>query len=107
MMQEARKIVTQLEEKEKWYSCLRNFEMTCYGEHFTLVFWSGSRTNKMVIQTIEGEVIVSVTKESWLKWLKGLVEKCRISFKNVAFKLLEAIGPGIVIAGTVLKAIGI
>ena len=104
MMQEARVAVTALEENEK--RCLRNFEMRCYAEHFTLVFWSGFRTTKMVIQLIgEGKVNVTVTEKSLLKRLKELAQKSWSCFKNVVFKLQQAIGPAIAIVGPVFAAI--
>ena len=104
MMQAAGVVVTELEKNEK--RCLRNFEMTCDAEHFTLVFWSGSRTTKMVIQlTGEGKVNVTVTEKSFLKRLKELAQKSWSCFKNVVLKLQQAIGPAIAIVGPVFAAI--
>ena len=66
MMQKVRLIVTEMEE---W--CRTNVEITCYGEHFTLVFCSGNRKDKVVVQTIQGRVYVTVTEESWRRWWKN------------------------------------
>ena len=106
-MQQVRFVVTKTEE---W--CLKNFEVTCYSEHFTLVFWSGNRTNRMVAQTVEGTTEVSVTKEGWRKWFKNVVNKFWTSFKGFVIKvakkvadMIKAAGPGIAIAGIVFKAI--
>ena len=89
-MQKVRLIAT---ETEEW--CRKNFEVTCYGEHFTLIFWSGARKDRMVVQTVKGEIHVSVTKQSWLMWFKKLAEKCLAAFKCI-----------VAITGTAMKYIG-
>ena len=108
MMQMARLIVTKTSE-----SCLRNFELTCYGEHFSIIFWSGSRQNKFVIQIIQGEIHVDVTGESWRRWFQKNVEEIWNSFKNIVVfvrdttvDMMEAIKPHTgALVGLAVKAI--
>ena len=102
MMQTVRVLVTNLESEDR--KRLENFEVTCYGEHFTLIIWSGKRTNKMVVQTVQGKTHVSVTKESWQTWLKKVANKCWNSLKIVALKILNKVG-GAAIAGVIFEAI--
>lgn len=106
-MQKARLIVTNAPE---W--CRKNFELTCYAEHFTLVFWSGSRKNKMVVQVADGKIEVAVTEESWRMWLKKVVKNLWSSLKNAAvycfnkgIEFLKSGGTSLAIGGAVLKAI--
>ncbi len=62
-MQRARRIVTEAKE-----SCRRNLEITCYGDHITLLFWSGSRGNKIAVQLVDGETRVTTTGETSPAW---------------------------------------
>ena len=108
MMQMSRFITT---EAQEW--CRRNIEITCYGEHFSLVFWSGARQNKFVVQTIAGQVHVSVTGESWRMWLQRKIQECWEAFKDfvvfihdTAVGVLQAIAPSASLLGSALKAIG-
>ena len=63
-MQKARLIVTQVGE-----SCRKDFAITCYGDHISLRFWSGSRRNKIVVLVFQGEIHVT-TRETSLEWLR-------------------------------------
>ena len=106
-MQQVRVVITKTEE---WY--LESFEVTCSAEHFTLVFWSGNRTNRMKAQRVQGTTEVTVTKEGWCKWFKNVVNQFWTSFKGFVIKvakkvadMIKAAGPGIAIAGIVFKAI--
>lgn len=102
-MQKARVIATEVKEQYR-----KSFEMTCYAEHFCLVFWSGDRKNRSVIQLDGDEVKVCVTKESWAKWLKGVAEKCWASFKFLVEKgreILKALGPVASLTGCVCLAL--
>lgn len=83
-MQKARLIVTGAPE---W--CRKNYELTCYAEHFTLVFWAGSRGNRMVIQVADGKIEVKTTHESWRMWFYRVVKKCWNWFKDVAISFIE------------------
>jgi hypothetical protein len=83
-MQKARLIVTGTSE-----SCRRNFEITCYCDHFALCFWSGSRENKLVVQKCENDVHVRVTKEAWRSWLKDVFKRFWEDLKNVIILNLE------------------
>ena len=104
----ARMIVT---EAKEW--CRKNFEMTCYGEHFSLVFFARARENKFVIQVVGGEVHVSVVGESWRMWLQRKVQEYWDWFKDVAVyitgkavELLKAAAPHAALFAPALKAIG-
>ena len=108
MMQTSRFIAT---EAQEW--CRKNLEITCYGEHISLVFWSGARQNKFVVQTVSGQIRVSVTGESWRMWLQRKVQECWETFKDfvvfirdTAVGVLPAIGPSASLAGSALRAIG-
>ena len=106
-MQSARLVVTNTK------TCYReNLELTCYGDHFTLIFWSGARKNKMVVQIVGKEIHVAVTEESWRMWFGKVVEKfwtsCKagvVKIANKAVDMIKAIAPGVAIAGTIFKAI--
>ena len=108
-MQKVSLLVT---ETEEW--CRENFEVTCYGEHFTRVFWSGSRRNKMVVQMVGEEVHVRVTEKSWRMWLKNVAQKCWNKFKILGLKILKTAagmittsgGTSLAIAGCVFTLIG-
>ena len=108
MMQMARMIAT---EAQEW--CRTNFEMTCYGEHFSLVFYSGARQNKFVIQTVGGEIHVNVVGESWRMWLQNKVQQYWDWFKGFAVYIadkavgiLNAAAPHAALVSPALKAIG-
>ena len=83
-MQKVSLLVT---ETEEW--CRKDCEVTCYGEHFTRVFWSGNRTNKMVVQMVGGEVRVSVTEKGWRMWFKNAVQKCWSKIKGFGLKIFD------------------
>ena len=108
MMQMARMIAT---EAQQW--CRANFEMTCYGEHFSLVFFAGARENKFVIQVVGGEIRVNVVGESWRMWLQTNIQKYWDWFKGVAVyiidkavEILKAAAPHAALVAPALKAIG-
>lgn len=108
MMQMARMITT---EAQEW--CRTNFEMTCYGEHFSLVFYSGARQNKFVIQMVREEIHVHVVGESWRMWLQKKIQQYWDWFKSVAVyitdkavEILKAAAPHAALVGPALKAIG-
>ena len=41
-----------------------NFEITCYGEHISLCFWSGSRENTVVVELVDEEIRITTTAQS-------------------------------------------
>ena len=109
MMQMARLVATEAEE-----CCRKNFEMTCYGEHFSLVFYAGARENKFVIQTVAGEIHVNVVGESWRIWLQRKVQECWNGFKGVAVyiidkavEILKAVLPFAGLGSSVIKGLGL
>ena len=57
-MQKSRLIVTETEE-----SVRTDFEITCYGEHISLCFWSGKRENKILVQMVKEEIHVTTTDQ--------------------------------------------
>ncbi|CAB4004425.1 Hypothetical predicted protein [Paramuricea clavata] len=59
VMQNALQIVTKTEE-----SVRKNFQITCYCEHFSLCFSSGKRENEIVVQMFEGEIDVTLTNRN-------------------------------------------
>jgi plasmid rolling circle replication initiator protein Rep len=108
MMQMARLIATESKPR-----CRKNFEITCYAQHFSVVFWSGARQNKIVIQVVAGEIHTNVTGESWRMFFEKVVKKSWNWFKNVvihvvdkAADLLQAVHGQAAIAGAALLAIG-
>jgi hypothetical protein len=83
-MQNARLIVTAAPEARR-----KNFEIRCYGDHIQLCFYSGSRENVMVVQVVEGDVSVTITKETSIEWIKGLFRYHWEEYKNVMLYLAE------------------
>ena len=78
-MEKARFIVTELPR-----TCRRNMEITCYGEHFTYCFWSGSRKNKLVFEENEqNKIIVTTIRQTWLEFLKDAVSSNLTAFVGV------------------------
>ena len=71
-MQKSRLIVT-----ETGNSARKNYEITCYCEHFSLCFWSGKRENKIVVQMVEGEIHGTTTDRSSWEELKEFLKKSR------------------------------
>jgi hypothetical protein len=59
-MQKARLIVAGAPE-----SCRKNFEITCYGEHISFRFCSGSRGNKIAVLVCEGTIHVVIEERTW------------------------------------------
>ena len=96
----ARLIVTKAQE---W--CRKNFEMTCYGDHFALVFYSGARENKFVVQLVRGEIHVDVVGESTRMWLERSVQECWDWFKGVVVHIWDK-APHAALVGGALRAIG-
>ena len=86
-MQMARTIIT-----ETSLPCRKNLEITCYGDHISYCFWSGSRGNQLVVQSNKGEIRVRTIKRTWRESLKAVV-------KNNWKKFLGAF---IFIAGTAM-----
>jgi hypothetical protein len=84
-MQKARLIVTEAGGPRRG-----NFEITCYGDHISLCFWSGFRENQIVVQVNRGEIHVNITEETLLEWLKGVFTRNWEEFKNVLLYLVEA-----------------
>ncbi len=91
-MQKARLIVTEAGEPRR-----KDFEIWCYGQHISMCFWSGNRGNQIVVQE-EGEIYVTVTRETWTEWLKGVFVHNYEDFKNVILIFLGA-RPGDSISG--------
>ncbi len=85
-MQKARRIVTEAGEARR-----KDFEISCYGNHISLCFWSGKRRNQIVVQVDQGEISVTVTKETWTEWLKGVCVRNYDVFKNVILILMGAL----------------
>ena len=92
-MQMARLTVTK--EESGWLSTffwsslfdvLKNFELICYCDHFTLRFWSGSKGHKIVVKMDpenRDKVHVETTRETWNKYLKTVVQKGWDLFRGV------------------------
>ena len=83
-MQMARLTVTK-EERGFLFDVLKNFELTCYCDHFTLRFWSGSKGNKIVVQIDPntGNVSVETTSRTWSGYLQVVVQNAWNHFKDV------------------------
>ncbi len=87
--------------------------MTCYAQHFSVVFWSGARQNKIVVQVVAGEIDVTVTEESWRMWFQRVVQESWNFFKDVVVHVLDAAagilkvvgGPPAAIAGAAANAV--
>ena len=67
MIEKARLIVSELPE-----SCRKHLQITCYAEHFTQCFRSGSGGNDIAIQTNGDLIIVSTVKKTWQEFLKSV-----------------------------------
>ena len=75
-MQTARLTVTK-EESRFLSGVLKDFELICYCEHFTLCFWSGSKANQIVAQMDPGtpnEVSVDKKYGTWCSYLEEVVQ---------------------------------
>ena len=78
IMQKARCLVTEEDSSFGRNSCLdvlNDFELTCYCEHFCLIFYSGSRGHRVVIQMdpVTGKVQVSTSTETWKAYLREAI----------------------------------
>ena len=89
-MQMAREIVTNTSE-----SCRKNFQITCYGEHFSLRFRSGAKENQIVVQFCNGNIIVTTEKRSLWESFKTFFQRNK---KTIAFVLFGV--------GTLMTAFG-
>jgi hypothetical protein len=69
MMQKARVIVTGTPESRR-----NNFEITCYGDHISLCFYSGARGNQLVVQVEGDKIRVKTTRTAWIEWVKSVFE---------------------------------
>ena len=92
IMQKARCLITQEDGISYGYfwsnpllDILKDFELTCYCEHFHLVFYSGSRGHRVVIQMDpdNGEVQVSTSTETWKAYLREIARKGWSSFSDI------------------------
>ena len=88
-MQMARLTVTK-EESEFFSDVLKDFELICYCDHFTLHFCSGSKWHQIVAQMdleTPDKVSVKTTRETWCRYLEGVVQNAWDLFKDsiVAF----------------------
>ena len=83
-MQMARLTVTK-EEGGFLFDVLKNFELTCYCDHFALHFCSGSKGNKIVVQIDPStdKVSVETTRRTWSGYLEVVVKKAWDQFKGV------------------------
>ena len=83
-MQMARLTVTR-EKGGFVFDVLKDFELTCYCDHFTLHFWSGSKGHQIVVQMdleTPNKVSVETTRETWCGYLKGVVQNAWDLFKG-------------------------
>ena len=80
--QKARVIVT---EAESW--ARKNFQITCYGDHFPYVFYSGSRCHQVVVQVSGGELRVKTNITSWTEWLQAVVRRKWSDFVDAAISI--------------------
>ena len=105
-MQMARTIIT-----DTSLSCRKDLEITCYGDHISYCFWSGSRGNQLVVQANKGEIKVHTIKRTWLESLKAVVKNNWKKFLGVFIFIagtatLFASGPAAAIAGPAAQFIG-
>ena len=107
-MQMARTIIT-----ETSLSCRKDLEITCYGDHVSYCFWSGSRGNRLVVQANKGTIEVRTIKRTWRESLKAVVKNNWKQFLGVflyiAGKAMQYLGPNVPflpIAGKVVETIG-
>ena len=80
-------VVTELRE-----SCRKNLEITCYADHFSCSFYSGSGNQIVVQLNREGEIVVTVVKRTWKEALKDAVAKGCNKFTGFMFSVVETIG---------------
>ena len=72
IMETARLIATAIGER----SILENFDIYCYGEHFSLYFFSGNRRNAgTVVETFGSDIVVKVPdlEESWCERVRRML----------------------------------
>ena len=103
VMQKARLIVT---EAESW--ARKNFEITCYCDHFSVVFYSGSRYHEAVVQVCGGELRVETNITSWTECIKTVVRRKWSDFMDILLQFSIAglvTGVGKFLCGSVLKAL--
>ena len=77
-MEKASLIVKEIKESRR-----KNFEITCYSDHFSLCFWSGSRRNEFVAQPDEDEIRVNVERVTWRERQKDVFNAFLDNLKNV------------------------
>ena len=94
-------------------SCRKDFEITCYGDHIALCFWSGSRGNRIVIQVVNGEIYVTTDRRTWKETLRSVFQRNWIDLlgtflrvTGVAMMTFGSIVPGLAIAGGALNLVG-
>ncbi|CAB4000980.1 Hypothetical predicted protein [Paramuricea clavata] len=101
VMQKARLIVT---EAESW--ARKNFVITCYCDHFSVVLYSGSRYHEAVVQLCGGELRVDTNITSWTECIKTVVRRKWSNFVDTAFSIAGLVtGVGKFLSGSVLKAL--
>ena len=85
-MIKARVIVTEVPEL-----CRRDLELTCIGDHISYCFWSGIG-NKIVVQTNEkNELVVTTVRQTWLMFLKDVIESNWNKFVGLFFRVVGSI----------------
>ncbi|CAB4044665.1 Hypothetical predicted protein, partial [Paramuricea clavata] len=82
VMQKARLIVTEV---ESW--ARKNFEITCYCDHFSVVLHSGSRDHHVVVQLYEGELRVNTSIKSWTECIKTVVRRNLSNFMDTVLSI--------------------
>lgn len=98
VMQKARLIVT---EAESW--ARKNFQITCYCDHFSYVFYSGSRYHQVVVQVSGGELRVNTNITSWTGWLQAVVRRNWSNFVDAAFSIAGSVFGGASAVGNFLR----
>ena len=108
-MQMAREIVTECSE-----SCRKDFQITCYGDHLSLRFCSGSKKNRFVVQCSNGKIYVTTVKLSWWESLKrffkrngGKIAGAALVGAGILMTTLGVDVPVLAIAGPILVQCGI
>jgi hypothetical protein len=107
-MQKIRLIATELKE-----SCRKDLELTCYGDHIHLCFWSGSRGNKIVVQIVDGNTKITTCQRTWKEsvrdFFRGNWRQLLGTLLSILGKLTTALGPAkpeLAIVGGVLTITG-
>ena len=91
---------TRQEVTERSESCLRNFQITCYGDHISLRFWSGSKENRFVVQFSNGKIHVTTENLSWRESFERFLQRN----KKIILAGTVVVGAGIPIASIAIWA---